>query len=132
MLDFPNFKWTFGLYMQSLHVSLTKKKPNQKIKKKNKKAYQSRQAPMKSKNHKSSCAVLFSKVFPFQITCPKKKTKTKVGDIFTLKAEQDQNRKSFSCKRTLHLLGEVEHAVSPDKRQITCPFLAEGIDLRQD
>lgn len=39
---------------------------------------------------------------------------------------------SFFCKKTLFLLGELEYAMSPDKRQITCPFLAEGIILRQD
>lgn len=98
MLDFPNFKWTFGLYMQSLHVSLKKKKPNQKIKKKNKKAYQSRQAPMKSKNHKSSCAVLFSKVFPFQITCPKKKQKQKLVTYLHLRQNKIRIAKVFPVR----------------------------------
>lgn len=51
---------------------------------------------------------------------------------FTHKAGQDQNCKKFSCNKSLFLLEEVEYAVCPDNRQITCPFLAEGIDLRQD
>lgn len=57
------------------------------------KAYQSRQAPMKSRNHKSSCAALFSKLFSSQITCQKKK-KVKC-DIFTFKAGQEKNSNIF-------------------------------------
>jgi len=83
---------------------------------------------MKSKTRKSSCAVLFRKVVPFQITCQKKK---KLVTYLHIRHNKIRIAKVFPVIK-LFLLGEVEYAVSPDKRQITCPFLAEGIDLRED